>query len=881
MRRLRFTRSLMAGAALLPVLTANHGEAATVASDGGITLWVSYDNSDALDGLDVDDIVAMVSSTSGASCTPTNDARAAEGAPNSPGTCPGGAASCTGREKVIGDIQEFAEYVYQSTDGGNYIRRIYVADEGRSWDTADIRWDMNTAGSSATSGGWKVVGQYVNLRSSARRCIHDVLHHEFGHYFHRLPDRYRSDESNNYYRGRFGAGDIFPVGIEVADPNTVMNSNFPHRFTDTTNAGVTIEYDPPGSSDIDFPPGEVLTPNLLADADSSNDGPNRAHHVHTMPFAQDEWSFMPSEHASLAGAHTEGDFTPPDLSGMPAPDVRFIGDEAPPPGTVLLLDRSGSMGVTTNGIPASQFVQEAGLYLYHSAQPEDFVGTFLYNDMVEELFAYEEYDPANTLPFASFRSASGLTNIAVALKTTIDELIAEHGEGGVNGASIMLMSDGKQTTGGSLWDQVDRANMLGIQIHTFTFGDADITTMEQIATTTSGDITEVSERENAFELKVGMAREFGDIRGYTPVHSLKEPLRKKGIMDGAEVFEERFAVPPKTRDLLFYSFLEGGNAALFDLELVDPAGNVFIGTADSIAQRGRFNGVKVAKPEPGMWTYRIRGSRRTDGVIPETQPFEITAYARNQTLDGSISVGQPLADQPGFVKLFGEVSFRYPLTDLDAHAYIYRGGDALGWVPLYDDGVRGGDEHAGDGVFTGLLDLRRFGLEETLDDDRAGRKTRLDGRFFIGDRARPAPNAHYESGTDYDELIEDFERNGKSPFPFEVWSTRTHDFTRTDRDRSDLRLLGPREQPLLRPGDGGQIYLTLEHAQPAADQLQLSLGQGITAKVEKVEPLRDRLGGTYAVSYEVGRGAQKGPRDLRVQFGSVQFHLPRVLYVDG
>jgi len=328
------------------------------------------------------------------------------------------------------------------------------------------------------------------LRSSERRCIHDVLHHEFGHYFHGLPDRYASAESRGYYRGTLNGSAVFNVGVAERDINTVMSNNFPHRFVDTTNARIVVEYDPPGPLDIDYTPGEVLTPALLSDADPDNDGPDRAHHGHTHPFAQDEWSRLPLEHVHLNSTHTEGTFPAVDLSTMPALDIVHIGDSAPAPGTMLVLDRSGSMSVQTDGVAASQYVQEAGLYLHHSSQDDDFVGTILYNDSVETLFDYELYDPANDLTQANFRPAQGLTNIALSLQSAIDALIAEHGMGGVNGANIVLMSDGRQTTGSDLWDEVDRANGLGISINTFAFGAADEAIMAQIATDTGGELTD-------------------------------------------------------------------------------------------------------------------------------------------------------------------------------------------------------------------------------------------------------------------------------------------------------------------------------------------------------------------------------------------------------
>jgi len=318
-------------------------DAAVIGADGGITLYISYDNLDAAGGGSWNDNITQSNGFGSITCNPTDTARANLGAPNSPGSCPGG-DTCLGREKLEGDIEQLAEYIYQSTEGTHYLRRVYLSDNGRAWDEADVKWNVGGGGSSSAVGAWDSPFIGFNMNSGMRRCIHDVAHHEFGHYFYSLPDRYA--RSGGYYRGTIGGGPVFDVDVDVGDGNTVMGSNFPHFFVDTTNAEITVSYTPPGGSAVS---GEVLTPGLLTDADPNNDGPDRAHHGFTMPFAQDEWSILPGVHAELASVHTEGSFPLP--SGMPPVDIRFLGEEDPYPGTMLLLDRSGSMSVTTNGVP--------------------------------------------------------------------------------------------------------------------------------------------------------------------------------------------------------------------------------------------------------------------------------------------------------------------------------------------------------------------------------------------------------------------------------------------------------------------------------------------------------------------------------------------------
>ena len=898
-RRLRASLIAIAAASAVAL---SASEAAVVANDGGITLWISYDNLDTA-GASVDDIITEANSMPGGfSCGPTNTGRSELGEPDSPPSCPGGTGSCSGAEKVSGDIESLADYIFQSTEGAHYLRRVYISDEGRAWDSADIKWNVGIGGSSAPF-GWANSDLNMNLNSAYRTCIHDVVHHELGHYVYNLPDRYA--RADGYYRGTLpGDATVFDVDVTDRDINTVMSNNFPHLFVDTTNAQITVDYDPPGPGSTT---DEVLAPDLLTDGDPNNDGPNRAHHGHTMPFAQDEWSLLPTRHADLSGIHTEGSFADP--GARPAVDIVFIGDDAPHPGTVLLLDRSGSMGVTTNGIPAVQYVQEAGMFLYHSAEASDLVGTLLYNASVEELFPYDVYDPTNDLPFASFRNASGLTNIAAALETAIDALVAEHGEGGVNGAEIYLMSDGRQTTGASLWDQVDRANERGIKIHTFSFGNADTGTMDGIASGTSGSNTLMSERDDAAELKMLMARKFSTGRGLTPVFVFKGRMREKINLGATQIYIGQFNVPPKTRDLQFYTFLHAGDASqAFNLQLQAPGGATFNSPPpDNVATQGRFNGVKVQKPEPGTWTFLIAGQ---PGSSLPNEDVEIAAYADNRELKGLVWFEGVKSD--GAISMRARLNFRYPLTDIKVNASLYAAGNLIAVIPMFDNGETGGDARAEDGVYSARIDftpqewdkLRRK-VEKRTD------KIRVEVEFDVFRTSKPAPFAHYETGFTRKMLASDYARGNRAAF--KAWATGVLNLADLDPNRKPGKPRFGGDQPKgpvkVVPGQYGEIVFTIVNARPLLSHLRVSLGQGMHVHVKPIvgdeaaspddngkkkydlkhkdfenqrQPSHQTAPHTrkFVAHFETEENAKPGPRTLRVQFGGVLLEMTNAVLVE-
>ena len=75
-----------------------NSQGATVASDGGVTLWLSYDDL-VSPGASLDDEVEVI--LNNGNCQFVNNARNAQGLPNSPGSCGDGSVGekCTGKEK--------------------------------------------------------------------------------------------------------------------------------------------------------------------------------------------------------------------------------------------------------------------------------------------------------------------------------------------------------------------------------------------------------------------------------------------------------------------------------------------------------------------------------------------------------------------------------------------------------------------------------------------------------------------------------------------------------------------------------------------------------------------------------------------------------------
>ena len=846
-------------------------DAALIDANGGITLFISYDNlDDAGWGSWNNKIIQVDSIINSSDCEPTNIARANLGEPSSSGSCLVG-DTCFGREKLTGDIRKLAEYIFQSTHGTHYLKQVNLADNGRLWNNADVRWNIGPGSSVAINDGWTISGLAIDLNGATRRCIHDVAHHELGHYFYNLPDRYAGGTSNNsvesYYEGSIRGSSNFNVSIDVGDPNSVMSGNFPHRFVDSTNARLTVSY----NSGSGLVAGEMLTPQLLEDSSPNNNGPDRAHHGFTMPFAQDEWSVLPDQHADLTGVHTEGVFSEPDLALMPDVDIRLLGDGETLPGTILLLDRSGSMSVTTDGIPASQLVQESGMYLYHSMLAGEYVGTQLYNDIVETLFDYDEYNINNQLLSARFRTASGSTNIAAAIESAIDTLIAEHGNDGVTGSQIVLMSDGVQTTGANLWDQVTRAMDKGIKIHTISFGQADTETMEAIASSSDGEVFRMAEATSGAELKLGMNRKLSELRGFTPLYFYKGKLKVNKSDKVSQFHEGMFTIPNNNRALQFYVFSETGNASTLSLELEDSKGNIHNAIPLNVANKGRLNGVTVEKPLPGKWIYRIKGSGQSDGILPQNTDYEIIAQVMNNNLDTHVNFFKVDSKLGGEFKIEATLKHRYPLTDLDAVANLYRDNHLLASINLNDDG-KYSDQQSLDGVYSGLVDPKQLNVSPDQTEN-----LRMDIVFTTSDQTVPAPNSHYESGTKWAELKYEYTKIAKTNF--KVYKSKIIDFNNNDVDEPNLSIIEPTTPSYVKRGGEGKFQVVIDNAFISKLLLKISLGQGIETQIVDIVPADEAFSSRVSINYKVSESAIPGERDLLLQSNHINLKHSDVLTV--
>lgn len=829
MKKVMLVASLCAALAFNPT-----ARSAAVGSDGGITLYITCVGSLATD---------MVVDLNG---NPVNN--------------PATGTQWNARDKFEHDIRLFAEHLYQMTEGKHYLRHVLVSDGDRSFANADIRWSNFAGLSTGSLGGWDNPGYQIVLRRAFRSNIHEVVSHEFGHYFYTLQDEYLTPTDRpDYYQGYFSGTAAFRVTVSGDCTHTVMNSNNPYQFCDSGEHQLTVSYTNPTTSTAVN--DQVLTPALLTDADASNDGPISSWIDH--PYAMDGWTVAAINHTDLAGHHTVGSHPVPNFGTMPAVNIEYVAQDAAAPGRILLLDRSGSMAAESFGIKASQYVQEAGLYLYHSSEATDQIGAYVYNASTDPLFAYGLYNNANTL--VSFYDPQGLTNIHLAIKTGLDALVAAHGEAHVAGAELFLMSDGQQTTGPSLWTQVDRAHDLGVRIHTFAYGDSDQAVMNQISSDTSGEEFIMSENSgNLMNLKLAVIKALSRTRGWTLVHSAYGTLEKTGTLNGVDIKTVQFGIPAGAKDLKFYVLPEQPEQNNYGFDMKHATSGQGASTVTtSIQTKGRFKGQGIKHPADGSWTVTIKGDPKTQRL--PVGKVQLLAYVDNAELKAQVWMDRAIVTygKNATTKLYARIANQYPLTRVKTKAVLRApSGSVVQTVSIRDDG-RAPDAIADDGIYTGRIVL------EKLPIDKIGRFTAA-AHFDVTVDSVPAPNAEYESREDYALALKSFKPSAFSADAETALAVKRAAAEPAIRSR-DLA------KKVVATGKSYDGSFLLTNAFPSATVLRVNLGQGIIIKGVQA----DRPKGTYKIAFNVTKKAKPGSRDLSVQFGKTILTLPTAIVVKG
>jgi len=298
-----------------------------------------------------------------------------------------------------------------------------------------------------------------------------------------------------------------------------------------------------------------------------------------------------------------------------------------------------------------------------------------------------------------------------------------------------------------------------VVISALAFGDADYALIQQISDICGGAARQIDGSGQPcppgqtcnpsipagvpapIDIKVASSRLGYYVRGYTEGMFAAEPK--------PAVFERSFDVPPSTTELevawmgegAAYNVipvptiksplgstqtkLDSGSAELggpitnvvsgtlcefandYGFELVDPngvpAGSDVVTPATELGYLTRTR--RVFAPIPGRWTMRMTGGAPC--VVGGSQPApKVAMFAnyRNNKVHGEVRLDKTVVGSNELARATAVLSIGpdSAATNINVTAKLVNGSTSVP-VPMFDDGVNGGDETAGDGRYSGLI----------------------------------------------------------------------------------------------------------------------------------------------------------------------------------
>ncbi len=421
------------------------------------------------------------------------------------------------------------------------------------------------------------------------------------------------------------------------------------------------------------------------------------------------WAEAVSTQSDLS--HQEGSYLPP----TDPPELvtcHFLDPENVINDAVLLLDSSGSMAYADqHGTEAIRLASDAALLFYNKTVPGEYSGVVQFNDEVADPWPIP-YGPFGGEETSLEIDPSGSTDICLAIQEAT-QAITTQGNGG--NQNIRLFSDGKDNTG---CDPVDAASTAwlehGIRVHTLAFGDADRDDLQDIADAGAGtaliggaDSANIDE-PNPHELKSDLTRmHYGLTSRVQIFEDLAELPQDVGLL--APPVERLFHVPGGATAMHFvwlgnrYTQLASGGLCEFsflDLELESPSGVLYTPEAVDASIDAEYSTAHVLNPEAGTWTAR---AWTTDFIC--TGPHNVSiawhGYIEHEEVFGGAGTRTRRAPLDEPVVLEANMFNGALVTNIQAQARVRHRGQTWN-IPLVDDGT-GPDQHAGDGLYTGVF----------------------------------------------------------------------------------------------------------------------------------------------------------------------------------
>lgn len=595
-------------------------------------------------------------------------------------------------------IEEFADAVYQMTNGAHKIGTVTVFRDGAQANNADVQWkedctdsDPTTTapGPRASPSGFGVPGDRIYMCTnwegaptlmSTPKGSGFTLAHEWGHYTLGIFDEY---VSNCGKTPETSCVEFFPRSTDTASSPSIM-----HNQWNAARSGGDADWLEFSTSDV-----EPYASSTGGDGDDKN-GQARV-------FGEPVWDTLTrSTTNDPRHSYTKDRVQYTTLTAPTAPNFLVNDDESDARSDLdivwagsqvveLMIDRSGSMG----GTPIANARTAASLLVGQLTPGANAVGVGAFTGSASQVFAIADIPDPDTGVITGAQNAiaaltsGGSTDIEEAALLALQE--TQNFQGGNRPSVVYLLTDGQSF--------VDEANVISeytaanVPLITFGFGSGvDSSLLQNLANGTGGSYffspTSLAEIQQAF-VAANAA-----VSSSVVVNSATAPATG----NATEVRTLQFDSTLSAADI---NVTYDGPESDITLALLDASGTdtgiAFTCNADAEVSCNAT--VDVAAEGAGEYGVEITNTVGTDkdvSVLVSGTPSTFESYDMAVQFDN--------ANYPESLILRSSVSKGPPLSGLDVTADVTRPDGTVVQVALLDDG-NGADRIADDGNYTAIL----------------------------------------------------------------------------------------------------------------------------------------------------------------------------------
>lgn len=610
-------------------------------------------------------------------------------------------------------IEEFANAVYQATNGKHKIGRVTIYREYKQRNLADVQWETDCASNNgpwAMAGGFGKSGKYIHFCTNwpgASTLMPDpkgsgyTLAHEWGHYAYNVYDEYSANQC------QVNLGTLWGLLCPAWQPRSsdTVSHTIMHMQWAAANGSTVGGY---AGSSADYL--EFSTPNHVPFMGTGSNGQKRyfgesAWETLTRnPATDPNWPGLDRTQYTNLMAPTDPNWIVigPIADAQSDLDIRWVGDQI----VELMIDRSGSMG----GSPIANAKTGANLLIQQLPDGQSAVGVGSFSSSVSQDFAITDIpDPdtgvkASAIAAVNGLNASGLTALYDGLMAALNQVNNfQTTTGSTREGVVYVLSDGGDNSSSATEADVIAAYQAAkVPIVAFGYGSGAPTgTLSAMASATGGLF--LQSPTTVAEIQAALLTANAAFSNNVLINSSSSSAVASDVANLAVTIDDLL-------ESVTINVNWTGTAADFGIRLLDPSGadtGATFNCQGSVSCTATLDSAALTAGGAGDYTVEMTNTTAGDidvALLVSGTPTSGGGFDIRTAVSGGQSVTYPAP-----MLLTATVTQGIPITGLDVTAEVTDPANQTQMLTLLDDGMNG-DAIADDGTYTASFHYTSSGV---------------------------------------------------------------------------------------------------------------------------------------------------------------------------